>query len=349
MKNSGIDEKSVTKNFARPQIVVEVGQAHEGSESLAHAYVEEVANSGADAIKFQLHIAEEESSIDEIFRENKRYQRESRFEYWKRHELSPGMMADLIDHAQKRGLRIGFSTFSVEGLARIRKSEADFLKIGSGEAVQHWFLRAAAQIDLPIILSTGLSRMSEIGEAVRLFRSSNRSITLLQCTTMYPSPLEEVGINILDELRQRFFVDVGLSDHSGQLGPSVFALAKGVSMVEVHGTFSKKTQGPDSTASLDFNEVSLLCQLRDAWTLLTENPVDKDSVADRLLTMRHVFGRSLAARHSLPAGSCLQAGDVYFAKPAGGLPPEELGTVLGRTLNRKVKANSIFSPEDFAQ
>ena len=349
-RNDSERQRSVLPNErAGAKIVVEVGQAFEGSESFAHAYVDEVANAGADAIKFQLHVAEEESSLNDVFRSAKPYQRESRFEYWKRHELSPGLMADLIAHARERSLQIGFSTFSLAGLDRIKASDSDFLKIGSGESVQPWFLKAAAELDLPIILSTGLSRMAEISVAVDLLSSPQRQLTLLQCVTKYPSTLEDIGLNLLLELRQRFGVDVGLSDHSGQLAPAVFAMANGASMIEVHGTFTKKAQGPDSEASLDFSELSFLCSLRDAGEVMMANPVDKDKVAEELQPMRHVFGRSLAARIALPTGTRLEARDVYFAKPAGGLPVEDLELLLGQTLAKPVEANTLFEITDFAR
>lgn len=329
-----------------PLIIVEIGQAYEGSETFAHAHIDAVAETGADAVKFQLHIADAESSAEDFFRNTGTVRRESRFEYWRRHELSPEVMGDLVSHARDRGLRIGFSTFSLEGLERVAEAKPDFLKIGSGEAIQKWFLEAAAKMDLPIVLSTGLSTLAEIREAVGVIKRSEKSLTLLQCVTSYPSSLNEIGLNVLAELRDRFAVDVGLSDHSGQLGPAVFAIAGGASMVEVHGTFSKKAQGPDSEASLDFEDIARLVELRNAWLTINRNPIDKDLLADELLPMRQAFGRSLAAKRILDPGDELRAEDLYFAKPGGGLPPEALHTVVGKSLARRVQANSLLAAED---
>lgn len=347
MKVNDIESSALSNPPARTKIVVEVGQAFEGSESFAHAFVDEVANAGADAIKFQLHIAEDESSLNDVFRTSKRYRRESRFEYWKRNEISPGLMNDLIAHSRERSLEIGFSTFSLEGLERISASESDFLKIGSGESIQPWFLRAAAEVDLPILLSTGLSKMADIRVAIELLAPSRGNLTLMQCVTKYPSELGDVGLNMISEMRQEFGVEVGLSDHSGRLAPGLFAIASGASVVEVHGTFSKKTQNPDAEASLEFAELSLLCSLRDDWENMVNSPVEKDKVAEQLEPMRQVFGRSLAARVALPEGACVEARHVYFAKPGGGLPAENLGELLGQTLARPVSANAVFEMADF--
>jgi len=336
-------------NGQLPEIVVEVGQAHEGSESFAHAHVDEVANAGADAIKFQLHIAAAESSTSDIFRGESRFRRESRYEYWKRNELSLETMQDLITHAKERSLKVGFSTFSLEGLNRVQESSADFLKIGSGEAIQMWFLEAAKIVDLPIVLSTGLSTLREVRAGVELLAPGRESLTLLQCTTRYPSRLEDVGLNVLTEFRELFGVGVGLSDHSGTLSPALSAIASGADMVEVHGTFTKKAQGLDSEASLTLDEISLLCQFRDEWSTIVSHPVDKDFMAENLLPMREVFGRSLAVRENLDPGHEICTGDLYFAKPGGGLHPNMMHSVLGKPLAKRVSANSLLKEEDFSQ
>ena len=330
----------------KARIVVEIGQAYEGSESFAHAHIDEVAKSGADAVKFQLHIARAESSLDDVFRTEERFRRESRFEYWSRHELSPHVMEDLVLHAKERDLQVGFSTFSLEGLERVQCSEADFLKIGSGEAIQEWFLRAASEVDLPVVLSTGLSTLDEIGEAVELLNSPARHLTLLQCVTRYPSKFEDVGLNVIPELKTRFGLEVGISDHSGVLAPAVFAISNGASMVEVHGTFSKKSRGLDAESSLDFDEIALLVQMRDAWSTMSQHPVEKDVVSEELHPMRKVFGRSLAAARVLEPGENTSVHDFYFAKPGGGIPPEELDSFVGKTVQRKVDAHKILRRED---
>lgn len=332
----------------KARIVVEVGQAHEGSESFAHAYIDEIANAGADAVKFQIHIAGAESSRADRFRLQRRYQNESRFEYWKRHEFPQAVLEDLVTHARERSLNIGFSTFSLEGLERFESLAPDFLKIGSGEALQPWFLEQAGKTSTPIVLSTGLSSTAEIRHAMEVLSPNLESFTLLQCTTRYPARLEDVGLNVVDQLREQFGCLVGLSDHSGVLAPSVFAIAQGASMVEIHGTFTKLAQGPDSRSSLDFDEIALLCNLRDAWETLENNPVDKDAMKLDLEENRTVFGRSVAARSDLNAGDVLTADDLYFAKPGGGISPGRISEVLGTRAKHFIRGQSIIDEGDLA-
>lgn len=327
-------------------IVVEVGQAHEGSESYAHAFIEEVSRSGADAVKFQLHRAADESSLNDRFREEVRYGRESRFDYWRRHEMSASMVEGLVAHSRDVGLQIGFSTFSLEGLRLLSDFQLDFVKIGSGEAIQPWFVREAAELEFPIVLSTGLSTLGEIEDAIHLFEGKKREVTLLQCTTQYPSNLESVGMNVLDVFREKFDVPVGLSDHTGKISPALMAFSMGADMVEVHGTFSKRTGGPDAASSLTFAELSFLGEMRDEFSILECNPVDKNQISNELSDHRQVFGRSLAFRTDLRAGTRLRDEDLYFAKPGGGFRVEDLGEVVGKVLRRDVQANHLLADKD---
>jgi N-acetylneuraminate synthase len=334
-------------NPKAPQIIVEVGQAHEGSESQAHAYIDEVSAAGADGIKFQLHIASEESSNDDIFRNEPRYGRESRYEYWKRVELPLPVIEDLVEHSHEKSISIGFSTFSLQGLGILSSSGIDFLKIGSGEALQPWFLREAAKSELPIILSTGMSSMQEIAMAIQTLSKVDREVTLLQCTSRYPAFASDVGLNLLADFQREFAVPVGLSDHTGELFAPLAALADGAAMVEIHGTFSKKTQSPDALSSLKLSEIAFLCEFRNHLSIFRSNAVDKDAVAANLSDMRTFFGRSIATRVELSPGDVVRSDHIYFAKPGVGLAPDRLEEYLGVAVRRKVHAGSILRQEDF--
>lgn len=334
-------------NGSSPVIVVEVGQAHEGSESLAHAFIENVSSAGADAVKFQLHIADDESSSAENFRTSRIYGRELRYDYWKRHEFCPEVIQDLIQHAHERALLIGFSTFSLGGLTRLSEQKLDFLKIGSAEAIQSWFLRRARELDVLTVLSTGMSTTREIAHAIELLSKKEDQIILLQCTSNYPSRSSEIGLNLISELAQRHSIPVGLSDHSGHLYAPLAAVARGAAMIEVHGTFSKLTQAPDSLSSLDFAEISFLSDFRNQFRIMEENPVDKDAKARELSDMRIIFGRSLATKVHIHPGEAVRREYLYFAKPGGGIEPDYLAKATTLVAKVAISAGSILRHEDF--
>ena len=137
-------------------------------------------------------------------------------------------------------------------------------KIGSGEFASADLWKAMAETGAPILFSTGMAKRAEIADAVASFRSMNLPYALMQCTSAYPTPLEAVGLNVLDELRREFDCPVGLSDHSGSMFPGLAALARGANLLEVHVTFDRRMFSPDTAASLTFDELKIVCQMRDA-------------------------------------------------------------------------------------
>jgi N-acetylneuraminate synthase len=169
---------------------------------------------------------------------------------------------------------------------------------------------------------------------------------LLQCTSKYPSPLEEIGLNVINELRNRYGCPVGLSDHSGSVFPGLAALARGANIVETHVIFHRRMFGPDVRASLTFEELRMLCAMRDALTKMDAYPVDKDAMAERLGPMRGIFGRSLAPVRPLAAGTVLAPDLVVPKKPGGGIAPDAVGEITGRRLARDVTPERILRWDD---
>ena len=225
-------------------IIAEVAQSHDGSLGLAHAFVDAAAEAGADAIKFQTHFAAEESTLDEPFRIRFSQQDQTRFDYWRRMEFSPDQWHGLASHARERGLIFLSTPFSMAAIELLRKIGVPAWKIGSGEFASSDLWKAMAATGTPILFSTGMASRAEIDGAVTIFRSSAVPHALLQCTSTYPCPLEEVGLNVIDELRARYACPVGLSDHSGSVFPGLAALARGADIVEIHVTFDRGMFGP---------------------------------------------------------------------------------------------------------
>jgi N-acetylneuraminate synthase len=227
----------------KPCIIAEIGQAHDGSLGLAHAYIDAVADTGADAIKFQTHIASEESTLDESFRVQFSLQDDTRFHYWKRMEFTGEQWFGLAEHARKRQLIFLSSPFSIGAVHLLSQIGMPAWKVGSGEVFNEMLLQEIARNGAPIILSTGMSSYRDIDECVAKIKLRKLAFALLQCTSQYPAPLEKAGLNVLDELRRRFHCPVGLSDHSGTLFPGLMALARGAHIVEVHVVFDRRMFG----------------------------------------------------------------------------------------------------------
>jgi N,N'-diacetyllegionaminate synthase len=327
-------------------LIAEVAQAHDGSLGTAHAYIDAAADAGVDAVKFQTHIAQEESTLDEPFRVKFSKQDETRYAYWKRMEFTPEQWAGLAAHAAEKNLVFLSSAFSVAAVDLLKKLGTAAWKVGSGEVATRDLLDAMLTAGGPILLSTGMSTYTEIGEVVTRLRSRGADLALFQCTTRYPVSLEEVGLNVIGELRQRFRCPAGLSDHSGTIYPALAAMAQGADMIEAHIVFDKRMFGPDTPASLTVQEFKQLAQARDAFAQMLANPVDKDRIAGDLAPTRAMFGKSVALSRNLPAGTVLARDMLTTKKPGTGIPAAEIDSLVGRRLRRDADAQRLLSRDD---
>jgi N,N'-diacetyllegionaminate synthase len=330
-------------------LIAEVAQAHDGSLGVAHAFIDAAADAGVDAVKFQTHLAAAESTLDEPFRTRFSQQDATRFHYWQRMEFTLPQWQELAAHARQRDLVFLSSAFSVAAVDLLRGIGMPAWKIGSGEFASADLWQAMAETGAPILFSTGMAKRAEIADAVTVFRANGLPYALMQCTSAYPTPLEAVGLNVIDELREAFDCPVGLSDHSGSVFPGLAALARGANLIEVHVTFHRQMFSPDVAASLTFDELKLLCQMRDALSTMESHPVDKDAMAEQLLGMREIFGKSLAPLYPLAAGTVLRPEMIVTKKPGGGIPLDAAGRISGRRLARDVAPDRILRWNDLVE
>jgi N,N'-diacetyllegionaminate synthase len=272
-------------------IVAEVGQAHEGSLGQAHAYIDAIAQAGADAVKFQCHIAEAESTPDEQWRVPPDWpQDESRYAYWKRMEFTQEQWWSLAAHAEQVGLIFLCSPFSVEAV-RLLDPMVPAWKVSSGE-IGNYRIRHAIEATptfKPTIVSTGMSSTEEVDYLLDGWCTTSRRVAVLQCTSTYPCPPERVGLNIMQRFREQFTgCAVGLSDHSGTIWPGLAAVALGCDVLEVHVCFSKQEFGFDVESSITIDELARLVEgIR--FIERAKTPVDKDAMARELVPMRKLF------------------------------------------------------------
>lgn len=330
----------------RGLVIAEVAQAHDGSLGTAHAYIDAVARAGADAVKFQTHIAEAESTAREPWRVRFSPQDATRYDYWKRMEFTEEQWAGLKRHAEERGLEFLSTPFSMAAVELLERMGVPAWKVGSGELTNLPMLERMASTGRPVILSSGMSGWAELDEAVGVVRRSGTPLAVLQCTTAYPTPPERVGLNVLAEIRQRYRCPTGLSDHSGTIYAGLAAAALGAEIVEVHVTFSRECFGPDVPASVTTAELAQLVEGVRFISRALDHPVDKDEWAAVAAGMRRTFGKSVVAARDLMAGALLGEADLALKKPGDGLPPARLGWLVGRRLRRAVRADEPILEED---
>ena len=220
-------------------IIAEIAQAHEGSLGLAHSYIDAVANAGADAIKFQTHIAEAESTKEDQFRVNFSYEDKNRYDYWKRMEFTLEQWFELKKHCNELNLVFLSSPFSIEAVNLLEKIDIHAWKIGSGEINNPVLLEMILDTNKPILLSTGMSDWNEIDASIGKLVDDKIDCAIFQCTSKYPTEIEEVGLNVMKEMKEKYNIPTGLSDHSGRTSSAIAAIAKDANLLEVHVVFDK--------------------------------------------------------------------------------------------------------------
>ena len=319
--------------------------AHDGSLGLAHAFIDAVADVGVDAVKFQTHIAEAESTPDEPWRVRFSLQDASRWDYWKRTAFTREQWVGLRRHADERGLLFLSTPFSEEAFELLETVGVAAWKVASGEITNRPLLERMAASGLPVLLSTGMSPIGEIDRAVTWIRAFACPLLVLQCTSAYPCPPERVGLNNVPLFRERYGAS-GLSDHSGTPYPSLAAVTLGAQLVEVHVTFDRRMFGPDVPASLTIDE---LAQLVDGirWIeAMKAAPADKDELPEGVRELRRIFMKSLVTAMPLEAGTRLRREHLAIRKPGTGIPPCELERVVGRRLRHALPEGHILTPDD---
>jgi len=327
-------------------IIAEVAQAHDGSLGAAHAYIDAIANAGADAVKFQTHIAAAESTPGEPWRVKFSPQDATRYDYWQRMEFTEEQWGGLARHASERGLIFLSSAFSFEAVDLLNRIGAPAWKVGAGETTNLPMIERMARTGKPVILSSGMSTWAELDAAVECVRKHEAPVAALQCTTAYPCPPEKLGLNVIAELRARYSCPVGLSDHSGRIYAGLAAVTLGASILEVHVTFSRECFGPDVVASITTSELRQLVEGVRFIEKATANPVDKEKMAAELGELRRMFTKSVVARTNLGAGSILREEDLSLKKPGAGIPAARLLNVIGRQLRVAVKADQMIRESD---
>lgn len=335
--SSGIKDNAV-------YIIAEVSQNHDGSLGQAHAFIDAVAGTGVDAIKFQTHIAEAESTPDEPFRVRFSYEDETRYDYWKRMEFTCEQWKGLYRHAGERGLDFLSSAFSVEAFEMLQDIGIPAWKLGSGEIFNKYLFERMAQTGKPVIISTGMSSYADIDEQISWLAGNPYAI--MQCTTAYPCAPEQIGLNVIREMQGKYRCPIGLSDHSGTIFPSLAAVANGALMIEVHVTMSPYMFGPDVKASLTIEQLTQMTEGIRMITRMMNSPVNKNALPQELQELKNIFSKGIYLKRDVKQGDRLGMDDICFKKPLNGIPGDNYEKVIGAKAVRDLKQGDVLDWTD---
>lgn len=329
---------------AKTFIIAEIGSVHDGSFGNAGKLVELAKSCGADAVKFQTHISEAETLRHAPAPAY--FKAEPRWEYFKRTGFSLEQWQALKARCDEVGIEFMSSPFSVEAVDLLSKTGMVRWKIPSGEMTNLPFLRKVAETGGPVILSSGMSSWAELDAAVATIRRHGTLQAVLQCTSEYPCPHTKVGINVMEEIRERYQVACGLSDHTLDIYAPIVAVSRGAKVVEKHLTFSRAMYGSDARHSLEPADFKAMVEgIRAAETMIGIK-VDKDDLT-AFRDMKSIFEKSLVSLADIRAGERATAAHIGCKKPGTGIPTARLEEFLGRVAARDIPADTLLAEEDF--
>jgi N,N'-diacetyllegionaminate synthase len=330
----------------KTQIIAEVAQSHIGSLSKIKQIINKISKTKVDYIKFQTHIAEAESTLDEPFRVKiKNFK--NRIDYWKKMEFTESQWRAIKGYCKKKKIKFLSSPFSEEAVNLLEKINTPAWKVGSGEFFSKSLIDKICRTKKPIFLSTGLADLKDISKVVKILKKKKSNFTILQCTSLYPCPISKVGINNLNVFKKKFKCKYGLSDHSGSIYPSIYAMVEGAAIIEVHVAIEKNSKNPDLSASININQLNELISARDQIYELKKNKVSKKKISNKLKNIKKIFTKSCALKVNKKKGYKIRAKDITFKKPGFGFNENNINKLVGKTLVRDVNSNRILKKNDF--
>lgn len=328
-------------------IIAEAGVNHNGSIKLARQLIDVASNAGADAVKFQTFIAEEVVSTDAPKAE---YQKqttdssESQFDMISKLELSKENHQELIDYTKNKNIMFLSTPFDNGSVDLLVELGVPLIKISSGEITNHPFLKYIAKKGLPIILSTGMSTLEEVAEAVSVIKEAGcKNLTLLHCTSNYPAHVEDCNLLAMKTMADVFGVPVGYSDHTPGIYVPLAAAAMGACAIEKHFTLDKTLPGPDHMVSLEPTELEELVRgirlVEKVRGSSVKAPVESE------LEVRDVARRSIVAKVDIPAGTVITDDMLAFKRPGTGISPKDSNMLIGKISSQDIEKDEILKFE----
>ena len=331
-------------------IIAEAGVNHNGDIKLARKLIDVAVRASADAIKFQTFKAEElvtEAAEKAAYQKETTGSKESQFEMLKKLELSEKDFRQLFNYAQKKGiipLSTPFDKWSVDFLDELG---VPAFKIGSGEITNLPLLQHIAGKRKPVILSTGMSTLEDVTEAITVLQEKGTGeIALLHCVSCYPSRAEDTNLRAMETLRSAFNLPVGLSDHSVGIHIPIAAVALGACIIEKHFTLDKNLPGPDHSASLEPDELKEMVEaIRDVEHALGDG-IKRPTLSEE--ETRKAARRSLVARTNIPAGTLITGEMLDIKRPGTGLEPKQINLVIGKKAKKRIARGEVITQAKLA-
>ncbi|MFY9328444.1 MAG: N-acetylneuraminate synthase [Georgfuchsia sp.] len=327
-------------------IIAEAGVNHNGDLGLAKQLIDMAAEAGADIVKFQTFSASRQvtrSAKKADYQTQTTGNKESQYEMLSRLELTEDMHRELIAHCAARNIGFFSTGFDIESIDLLLSLGQDHFKIPSGEITNLPYLRHIGQLGKSVILSTGMATLGEIEaaiDALELAGTPRTKITVLHCTTEYPTPMLEVNLRAMQSIHSAFGVAVGYSDHTPGIEVAVAAVAMGASVIEKHFTLDRTLPGPDHKASLEPAELTAMVTAIRNIELALGDGIKRPSPSE--VRNKPIARKSLVASLAIKAGAVFSAENITAKRPGTGISPMRWDEVMGRIATRDFSADELI-------
>jgi N,N'-diacetyllegionaminate synthase len=330
----------------RTLIIAEAGVNHNGEMRLAKKLIDAAVEAGVDYVKFQTFSADRivtRTASKAHYQKSSYDSYESQYEMLKRLELSYEMHLELIEYCDQQSIKFLSTGFDIESVKLLVELGQQLIKIPSGEITNLPLLRYVGSLNLPVILSSGMSTLAEVGDALSILEESGlgrNQVVVLHCTTEYPTPFNEVNLAAMANIRRTFGVKVGYSDHTSGTEVSIAAVALGACVIEKHFTIDRLLIGPDHKASLQPDELaSLVSGIRNVETSIgSEVKAPTASEIKNMATAR----KSIVAGENIKKGELLSVDNVVVKRPGGGISPMHWDRLIGEIAVRDYLADEMI-------
>lgn len=333
-------------------IIAEAGVNHNGDLNIAKKLIDAAAFSKVDVVKFQTFKTEKlvskEARQADYQNKNIGSASKSQFEMLKKLELPHDWHFELKEYAQNKGLTFLSTGFDLESLDFLNTLAPPFFKIPSGEITNKPYLKHIAKFGKPVVMSTGMSTMKEIEDALRIFIENGiqkKDLSILHCNTEYPTPFKDVNLMAMLDIRKRFDVAIGYSDHTLGIEVSIAAVALGATVIEKHFTLSRDMEGPDHAASLEPHELnSLVSGIRNVEMAVQGDGIKKPSQSE--LKNKTAARKSIHTNKAIIKGASITHEDLDIKRPGDGINPMEIDNIIGKQAKQNIKSGSKLKWED---
>lgn len=328
-------------------IIAEAGVNHNGDIYLARDLICEAAAAKADYIKFQTFSADKLASKDAKlanYQKQSNNPHKSQYDMLKKLELTYEMHLELIEHCKKNKIKFLSSPFDIDSLEMLIKLGIDFIKIPSGEITNFPLLRHVSSLNLPVVMSTGMSNVKEIEDALNVLLENEltkKDISILQCNTQYPTPMADVNLLAIQFLSEYFGIRVGYSDHTKGTEVPIAAVALGANIIEKHFTIDKSLPGPDHKASLDSSELKSMIQaIRNIEIAMGKG---EKKLTDSEINNALIARKSIVASTNISKGERFTEINLAVKRPANGISPMRWKEVIGQLATKDFKKDEPIS------